>query len=102
MIADKTMTIDEFELALQALGWKAADFCRATGLHRNTPSRWRNKAVEIPDWVPQHLGLLLDLKRFYVAHAVPPTQSGQDWYLQDRRRLHDAYVGFSAGASSDN
>ena len=43
------MTLDEFESAIAALGWKASDFCRATGLHRNTPSRWRNEGVEIPN-----------------------------------------------------
>ena len=37
------MTLDEFDAALEALGWKVSEFCRATGLHRNTPSRWRNE-----------------------------------------------------------
>ena len=90
------MTIDEFDVALQSLGWKAADFCRATGLHRNTPSRWRNEGGDIPEWVPQHLSLLLDLKRLCAAHVVPSTAKGQDWYLQDLRRLHDAYLGAAA------
>ena len=66
------MTIDEFDTALHALGWKVSDFCRATGLHRNTPSRWRNDAVEIPEWVRHHLGLLLELKRLHSAYLVPP------------------------------
>ncbi len=86
------MTLDEFEAALAALDWKAADFCRATGLHRNTPSRWRNEGVEIPAWVPQHLGLLLDLKRLYAAHAVPASAKGEGWFMQDLARLHDAYL----------
>ena len=55
------MTIEEFDAALSVLGWKIADFCRATGLHRNTPSRWRAEGVAIPEWVPKHLGLLQDL-----------------------------------------
>ena len=42
------MTLEEFDAALYALGWKVSEFCRATGLHRNTPSRWRNEGVEIP------------------------------------------------------
>ena len=57
------MTIEELDKALAALDWKISDFCRATGLHRNTPSRWRNDGVEIPLWVAKHLALLLDVKR---------------------------------------
>ena len=71
------MTIDEFDNALFALGWKVSEFCRATGLHRNTPSRWRNEGVEIPGWVPKHLGLLLELQRLHAVYLVPPgTQAG--------------------------
>ena len=86
------MTIDDFDAAIAALGWKVSDFCRATGLHRNTPSGWRNQGVPIPLWVPQHLGLLLDLRRLHVAHQVPPTERAQGWYQQDLQRLHDAYL----------
>ena len=66
------MTIDELDTALVELGWKISDFCRATGLHRNTPSRWRNDGVEIPAWVPKHLALLLEVKRLNAAYLVPP------------------------------
>lgn len=66
------MTIDELDAALLALGWKVSEFCRATGLHRNTPSRWRNEGVAIPEWVPKHLALLLELKRLSAAYLVPP------------------------------
>ncbi len=66
------MAIDEFDGALAELGWKVSEFCRATGLHRNTPSRWRNEGVEIPGWVPKHLGLLLELQRLHAAYLVPP------------------------------
>ena len=66
------MTIDELDTALVELGWKISDFCRATGLHRNTPSRWRNDGVEIPAWVPRHLALLLEVKRLNAAYLVPP------------------------------
>jgi hypothetical protein len=66
------MTIEELDAALQSLGWKVSEFCRATGLHRNTPSRWRNEGVEIPAWVPKHLGLLLELQRLHAAYLVPP------------------------------
>ena len=66
------MNIEEFDEALAALGWRVSEFCRATGLHRNTPSRWRNEGVEIPGWVPKHLGLLLELQRLHAAYLVPP------------------------------
>jgi len=66
------MTIDELDAALLALEWKVSDFCRATGLHRNTASRWRNEGVPIPEWVPKHLGLLLEVKRLSAAYLVPP------------------------------
>ena len=73
------MTIDELDAALNALSWKVSDFCRATGLHRNTPSRWRTDGVLIPGWVPKHLGLLLELQRLHAAYLVPPKgDSGQD------------------------
>jgi transposase-like protein len=69
------MTIDEFDRALEELGWRVSDFCRATGLHRNTPSRWRNEAgVEIPAWVPKHLALLLELKRLSARYLEPPKE----------------------------
>ena len=72
------MTLEEFDAALAALGWKVSKFCRATGLHRNTPSRWRNEGVEIPGWVPKHLGLLLELQRLHAVYLVPPgTQAGE-------------------------
>ena len=71
------MTIDELDAALQSLGWKVSEFCRATGLHRNTPSRWRNDGVEIPAWVPKHLGLLLELHRLHATYLIPPgTKAG--------------------------
>ncbi len=72
------MTIEEFEAALIALDWKAADFCRATGLHRNTPSAWRNQGVPIPRWVPQHLGLLQEVQRLQALYLVPPSPKATD------------------------
>lgn len=72
------MKIEEFDAALLALGWKVADFCRATGLHRNTPSRWRNEGVPVPEWVPKHLALLLDVKRLHSEYLTPPKGSASD------------------------
>jgi len=66
------MSIDEFDAALVALGWKQVDFCRMTGLNGHTPGRWRNQGVRIPEWVPQHLALLLDIKRLHAQYLTPP------------------------------
>ena len=66
------MSIVEFDTALATLDWKISDFCRATGLHRNTPSRWRNEGVEIPAWVAKHLALLLDVKRLHGNYLTAP------------------------------
>lgn len=66
------MTIDEFDTALVALGWKVSDFCRATGLHRNTPGRWRNEGVEIPEWVEKHLALLQEVRRLHAQYLEVP------------------------------
>lgn len=66
------MTIEELDTALAALDWKISDFCRATGLHRNTPSRWRNEGVPIPEWVGKHLALLLDVKRLHGDYLTAP------------------------------
>jgi hypothetical protein len=68
------MTVDEFDEALTELGWRVSDFCRATGLHRNTPSRWRNDGVEIPGWVPKHLALLLEVKRLHSKYLTAPKE----------------------------
>ena len=65
------MTLEEFDAALGALGWKVSDFCRMAGLHRNTPSRWRNEGVEIPLWVDKFLGMALEVKRLHDNFLVP-------------------------------
>lgn len=51
---------------------KIADFCRATGLHHNTPQRWKREGVEIPGWVPKHPGLVLELQHLHAAYLMPP------------------------------
>lgn len=72
MKQDPTYTIPAFDAHLHELGWKVSDFCRATGLHRNTPSRWRTDGVPIPEWVPKHLTLLLEIKRLHATYLTPP------------------------------
>jgi hypothetical protein len=72
------LNIEQFDAALSALGWKVSDFCRATGLHRNTPSRWRTADVPIPEWVTKHLALLQDVNRLHAAYLVPPSAHAPD------------------------
>ena len=74
MKQDTPYTIPDFDAHLHALGWKVSDFCRATGLHRNTPSRWRTDGVPIPEWVPKHLTLLLEVKRLHETYLKPPKE----------------------------
>jgi len=71
------MTLEEFDTALTALGWRPADFCRMTGLHRNTASRWRTEGAPIPAWVPKHLALLLEVQRLHATY-VDPIDPGAD------------------------
>lgn len=66
------MTIEELDAALLALGWKVSDFCRATGLHRNTASRWRTEGAEVPGWVQKHLNLLMEIKRLNTVYLTAP------------------------------
>lgn len=69
------MTPENFMQSLAELGWKQSDFCRKTGLDKNTPSRWINGKTPIPTWVSKHLGLLLELQRLHASYLVPPKGS---------------------------
>jgi hypothetical protein len=71
------MNIAEFDEALTALDWRVSDFCRQSGLHRNTPSRWRNDDVPIPLWVEKFLGMALEVKRLHDRFVLPPKGSAE-------------------------
>lgn len=71
------MNIEEFDAALAVLHWKVSEFCRMSGLHRNTPSRWRNDAVAIPLWVSKFLGMAMEVKRLHDTFLVPPKGNGE-------------------------
>ena len=66
------MTPLEFETALAQVGWKKADFARATETNQTTISRWMNGHNPVPAWVPAHLNLLIDLKALHNKHLAPP------------------------------
>ena len=62
------MTPVEFTDALSELGWKQSDFCRKTGVSKDTPSRWAAGKTPIQAWVPAYLGAMLDLKRLHAKY----------------------------------
>ncbi|UVE64763.1 hypothetical protein L2Y90_12985 [Burkholderia pyrrocinia] len=67
------MTPDEFQTALNQLGWKQADFCRMAGVDKNTPSRWLKGATPIPGWTPRFLGMALEIRR--LATLIEPPKA---------------------------
>ena len=70
---ESAMSPDEFAAALQALGWKQSDFCRKSGVTKQTPSRWVNGQTPVPAWVPAYLGAMLEIKRLHAAYVEPGT-----------------------------
>jgi hypothetical protein len=65
------MTSTEFDQALAGLRWKQSDFCRKTGVDKNTPSRWSNGITPIPAWVPAYLGLLYEVQILHAKYLGP-------------------------------
>lgn len=65
------MTVEEFEAAIDTLGWKGSDFCRVAGLGRNTVSRWRHHDTPIPMWVDKFLGMAVEVKRLHDKYLIP-------------------------------
>ena len=65
------MTPLEFTNALSELSWKQSDFCRKTGVSKDTPSRWAAGKTPIQAWVPAYLGAMLELKRLHAKYVEP-------------------------------
>lgn len=53
------MTPAELNQALETLGWSRLELCRRLGLHRNTPSGWKDR---VPGYVSEYLRVSLLLK----------------------------------------
>ena len=70
-ITEATMSPEEFTAALAALGWKQSDFCRKTGVAKQTPSRWANAQTPTQPWVRAYLGAMLEIKRLHQAYIEP-------------------------------
>lgn len=69
-ITTTTFTPEQFTAALAALGWKQSDFCRKTGVSKQTPSRWALGQTPIQPWVGAYLGAMLDIKRLHTAYIA--------------------------------
>ena len=67
----QTMTPKEFTDALAALGWKQSDFCRKSGVTKQTPSRWANGLSPIPLWVGAYLGSMQDIVNLHSKYIAP-------------------------------
>jgi transcriptional regulator with XRE-family HTH domain len=65
------MTPEQFTAALDKLGWKQSDFCRKTGVSKNTPSRWVTGETPIQAWVPAYLGAMHDLAELHAKYVAP-------------------------------
>lgn len=70
-VTDATMSPEAFSQTLEALGWKQSDFCRKTGVSKDTPSRWAKGQTPIPLWVGAYLGAMLDLSALYQRYLAP-------------------------------
>lgn len=70
-ITEATMRPEEFADALAALGWKQSDFCRKTGVSKDTPSRWVGGKTPIQPWVRAYLGAMLEIKRLHQTYVDP-------------------------------
>ncbi len=66
-----TMSPEQFTATLAALGWKQSDFCRKSGVTKQTPSRWANGLTPVPAWVPAYLGAMQEIKRLHQVYIEP-------------------------------
>ena len=70
-ITELTMSPAQFTAALAGLGWKQSDFCRKSGVTKQTPSRWANGLTPVPAWVPAYLGAMQEIKRLHQVYIEP-------------------------------
>ena len=68
----------EYIDALAALGWKQSDFCRKTGVSKDTPSRWAGGKTPIQAWVPAYLGAMQDLADLHAKYLAPVKPASPD------------------------
>jgi len=75
---ENTMTPEQFTVALASLGWKQSDFCRKTGVTKQTPSRWANNLSPIPLWVGAYLGAMQDLAALHTKYLATTKDSASE------------------------
>ncbi len=71
------MTGDEFKERLAGIGWKQADFTRATGISKVSVSNWAN-GHPIPEWVDSYLHLAETLRAVIRAFRDDPRLAALD------------------------
>lgn len=54
---------EEFQEALETLGWRQYEFARRLGVTDETVSRWMNGRLSIPRYVAAYLEAMLIIKR---------------------------------------
>lgn len=71
------MTGDELKERLAAIGWKQADFVRATGISKVSVSNWAN-GHPIPEWVDSYLALAGALRTLIDTFRNDPRMAALD------------------------
>lgn len=71
------MTGDEFKERLAAIGWKQADFVRASGISKVTVSNWAN-GHSIPEWVDSYLAMAETLRTLIKTFRDDPRLAALD------------------------
>lgn len=74
--SERTLTAEQFNQALQALGWKQADFARRVGMTPQTVGRWSSGHAACPLWLTEYLGAMQDLKALCARYLDRPDVSG--------------------------
>lgn len=71
------MTGDELKERLAAIGWKQADFTRATGISKVSVSNWAN-GHPIPEWVDSYLRMAETLRTLIKTFRDDPRLAALD------------------------
>lgn len=81
------MKADEFKERLAGIGWKQADFARASGITPASVSGWAKGHVPIPEWADSYLGMAETLRDIIAAFREEPRSKVVE---MAERRLADA------------
>lgn len=78
-----TLTADQFNQALQELGWRQVDFARKTGVTSGAVNRWATGKDVAPLWATAYLGMAQDLAQLHAKYLSPvkptkPTPAAPD------------------------